>query len=85
MLVCPKGHVWAPSFCYLYSDLPHAVQNPVVSIYADAKSLCYQASDIKTLNEAINNNLIPLETWLKDNELSLNVAKSNYMLISTKQ
>ena len=66
------------------NDLPHAVQNSVVSMYADDTSLCYQASDIETLNEAINNDLIQLETWLKGNKLSLNVAKTNSMLISTK-
>ena len=40
---------------------------------------------LETLNEAINNDLIQLETWLKGNKLSLNVAKTNSMLISTKQ
>ena len=54
-------------------------------MYADDTSLCYQASDIETLNKAINNDLIQLATWLKGNKLSLNVAKANSMLISTKQ
>ena len=73
-----------PLLIYIY-DLPHAVQNSVASIYADDTSLCYQASDIETLNEAINNDLIQLETWLKGNKLSLNLAKTNSMLISIKQ
>ena len=54
-------------------------------MYADDTSLYYQASDIETLDEAINNDLIQLETWLNGNKLSLNVAKTNSMLISTKQ
>ena len=54
-------------------------------MYADDRSLCYQASDIETLNEAINNDLIQLEMMLKGNKLYLNVAKTNSMLISTKQ
>ena len=54
-------------------------------MYADDTSLCYQASDIETLNEAINNDLIQLEAWLKGDKLSLNVAKTNSMLIYTKQ
>ena len=29
------------------NDLPHAVQNSVISMYADDKSQCYQASDMK--------------------------------------
>ena len=37
------------------------------------------------LNEAINSDLKKLETWLNGNKLSLNVAKTHSMLISTKQ
>ena len=37
------------------------------------------------LNEAINNDLKQLDTWLQGNKLSLNVAKTNAMLVSTKQ
>ena len=54
-------------------------------MYADDTSLCYQASDIKTLNKDINNDLIQLETWLKGNKFSLHVAKTNSTIISTKQ
>ena len=37
------------------------------------------------LNEAINNDLNQLSTWLQANKLSLNVAKTHSMLIPTKQ
>ena len=37
------------------------------------------------LNEAINNDLKQLDTWLQGNKLSLNVAKTNSMFVSTKQ
>ena len=73
-----------PSFLNI-NDWPHAVQNSAVSIYADITSLCYQTSNIDYFNEAINNDLMQLETWHKDNKLSLNVAKTNFMLIATKQ
>ena len=54
-------------------------------MYADDTSLCYQSSDINELNEAINNDLKQLDIWLQGNKLSLNVAKTNSMLVSTKQ
>ena len=54
-------------------------------MYADDTSLCYQSSDINELNEAINNDLKQLGIWLQGNKLSLNVAKTNSMLVSTKQ
>ena len=77
--------VCAPSFLVYINNPPHAVQNSVVSIYSDDTSLCYYFSDIDNLIEAFNNDLIQLENWLKSNTLSLNVAKTNSMAVSTKQ
>ena len=54
-------------------------------MYADDTSLCYQSHDLTRLNQAINSYLQKLDTWLQGNKLSLNVAKTHSMLISTKQ
>ena len=54
-------------------------------MYADDTSLCYQSHDLTRLNKAINSDLKKLDTWLQGNTLSLNVAKTHSMLISTKQ
>ena len=63
--------------CYI-NDLPHAVRNSVVSIYADGTSLCYQTSGMDTLNEAINNDLTELDTWLIGNILSLKCCENKF-------
>ena len=55
-----------------------------MTMYADDTSLCHQSRDLTQLNEAINSDLSKLETWLQGNKLSLNVAKTHSMLISTK-
>ena len=82
----PQGSCLGPLLFLIYiNDLPQAVQNSAVSMYADDTCLCYQSSDINVLNEAINNDLKQLDTWLQGNKLSLNVAKTNSMLVSTKQ
>ena len=54
-------------------------------MYADDTSLCYQSHDLTHLNEDINRDLKKLVTWLEGNKLSLNVARTHSMLISTKQ
>ena len=54
-------------------------------MYADDTSLCYQSHDMTRLNEAMNSDLRKLDAWLQGNKLSLNVAKTHSMLISTKQ
>ena len=47
--------------------------------------LCCLSHDLTRLNEAINSDLKELDTWIQGNKLSLNVAKTHSMLISTKQ
>ena len=53
-------------------------------MYADDTSLGLKSRDISQLNEAINDDLAHLDSWLKGNKLPLNVAKTQSMLIATK-
>ena len=53
-------------------------------MYGDNTSLSLKSKDISQLNEAINDDLEHLNAWLKGNKLSLNVAKTQSMLIATK-
>ena len=82
----PQGSCLGPLLFLIYiNDLSEAVQSSSVTMYADDTSLCHQSRDLTQLNEAINSDLSKLETWLQGNKLSLNVAKTHSMLISTKQ
>ena len=82
----PQGSCLGPLLFLIYiNDLPQAVQFSSVTMYADDTSLCHRSHDLPQLNEAINSDLKKLETWLNGNKLSLNVAKTHSMLISTKQ
>ena len=82
----PQGSCLGPLLFLVYiNDLPQAVQDSTVSMYADDTNLCYQFHDLTRLNKAINSDLKKLDTWLQGNKLSLNVAKTHSMLISTKQ
>ena len=55
-----------------------------MSMHADDTSLCLKSKDISQLNETINVDLEHLDSWLKGNKLSVNVAKTQSMLIATK-
>ena len=82
----PQGSCLGPLLFLIYiNDLPEAVQGSSVTMYADDTSLCHQSRNLTQLNEAINSDLSKLETWLQGNKLSLSVAKTHSMLISTKQ
>ena len=71
-------------FLVYINDLPCAVKQSTTSMYADDTTLFFRSKNIEDLNEAINNDLRDLDLWLSGNKLSLNVAKTQGMLICTK-
>ena len=61
----PQGSCLGPLLFIIYiNDLPQAVLDSNVSMYADGTSLCYQSLDINKLNEVINNDLEKLQKWV---------------------
>ena len=81
----PKGSCLGPLLFPVYiTDLPRAAKNSTTSMYADDTSLCFKSKDLSRLNEALNEDLSCLDAWLISNKLSLNVAKTKSMLVSTK-
>ena len=81
--------VWSclePLLFLLYiNDLPQAIQDSTVAMYADDTSLSYRSDDAHLMNEAMNKDLTTVFEWLKGNKLSLHVAKTKAMVIASKQ
>ena len=71
------------SFIYI-DDLPRAVQNSRMSMFADGTCIYHQCSNISLLNEAINKDLTHVDSSLQGNKLPLKVMKAHSMPISTK-
>ena len=53
-------------------------------MYADDTSFAFQSQDISQLNQTINDDLKHLDLWMQGNKLSLNVSKTQSMLVCTK-
>ena len=82
----PHGSCLGPFLFRIYiNNLPQAIQDSSLTMYADDTNLCHKSHDLTQLNEAINSDNTKLENWLRDNRLSLNVAKTHSMLISIRQ
>ena len=54
-------------------------------MYPNDTSIYHSSKDIMQLNTALNEELRQLDRWLQGNKLSLNVAKTRSMLITTRQ
>ena len=54
-------------------------------MYADDTNVTFSAATIPDLESQINSDLKYIDRWLKANKLSLNVAKTEFMVISSRQ
>ena len=54
-------------------------------MYADDTNVNFSAATIPDLESQINSDLKYIDCWLKANKLSLNVAKTEFMVISSWQ
>ena len=50
-------------------------------MYADDTSITYASSDIHKINECVNSDLSKIHYWLADNKLTLNMSKTEFLLI----
>ena len=54
-------------------------------MYADDTNISFQSSNLDELEKIMISDLSRLNIWLKANRLSLNIAKTQYMIIGTRQ
>ena len=54
-------------------------------MYADDTSITYASSDINEINECINSDLSRIHVWLAANKLTLNMTKTEFLLIGARQ
>ena len=82
----PQGSILGPLFFLLYiNDLPQCLYKTKPRLFADDTNLTASGDSITDLEAAVNSDLKNLRKWLIANKLRLNVAKTEFMLIGSKQ
>ena len=83
----PQGSILGPLLFIAYiNDLPqHVSPNTTVSMYADDTAMYATCKNVNELNRVLNNDLCNVSKWLARNKLSLNVAKTELIILGSRQ
>ena len=82
----PQGSILGPLLFLIYiNDLPNSLRGAVPRMFADDTNLTLSAKTLAELKLALTPELNNLSSWLKANKLSLNVAKTELMIIGSRQ
>ena len=67
------------------NDLPNCLRNAAPGMFADDTNITLSAKTVADLKLAMNSKLKNLTCWLRANRLNLNVAKTERMIIGSRQ
>ena len=82
----PQGSILGPLLFLIYiNDLPNCLDISCAKMFADDTNITVPGCTFAELEQATNSELNNLYNWLKANKLSLNIAKTELMVISTRQ
>ena len=78
----PQGTILGPLLFLLYiNDLPNCLHFSQPRMYADDTSLTFASVDLKHIDDCLNDDLNRVCTWLSANKMTLNLTKTEFMLV----
>jgi len=82
----PQGSILGPLLFLKYiNDLPNCLRDAAPRMFADDTNITLSTKTVADLKLAVTSELNNLTCWLRANRLSLNVAKTELMIIGSRQ
>ena len=82
----PQGSVLGLLLFLIYiKDIPNCLKHSKSIVFADDTTIFASCKNMKTLYNNMNYDLSNLVNWFKANMLSLNIAKTNYLLFPSSK
>ena len=79
----PQGSILGPLFFFIYTnDLPQCLNHATPRLFADDTNLTRAGDGIQEIESNMNSDLAHVNQWLLANKLSLNVVKTEFILIA---
>ena len=82
----PQGTILGPLlFLLCIKDLPNCLSNCEPRMYADDTHLTYASNNIHNIQTSLKEDLENVHSWLRAKKLTLNMTKTKFMLIGSRQ
>ena len=82
----PQGSILAPLLFTLYGDdLPQVVRHSDIKQYADDTTLHHASNNVSDLSKSLNADLEGVASWVEQNGLKLDEAKTQMLLLGKKR
>ena len=82
----PQGSILGPLLFILYINDLHNVSDKLTLLqFADDSSFFVSGRSLPELFNVLQNEIVKIREWLNNNKLSLNISKTNYMIMTNQK